>query len=57
MGDCLVLLKDSNLNRDPLIIFKVDHYLTEAKAPIVEYEIYEKNGGEPLDLKYVKMNK
>ena len=54
LGDCLVLLKDSNLNRDPLIIFKVDHYLKGAKASIIEYKIYEKNGGEPLDLNICK---
>lgn len=58
LGICLDKLKENySIIDDPVIIFKVDHFLNGTKAPIIEYEIYEKNGNGPLDLNLCKDEK
>ena len=54
LSDCINILKDNYSIIDSLILFKMDHYLDGAKAPIVEYEIYQKNGSGPLNLEICK---
>lgn len=54
LSDCINILKDNYSIIDSLILFKMDHYLDGVKAPIVEYEIYQKNGSGPLNLEICK---
>ena len=54
LSDCIDILKNNYSIIPPLIIFKMDHYLDGVKTPIVEYEIYQKNGSGPLNLTICK---
>ena len=54
LSDCINILKNNYSIIPPLILFKMDHYLDGVKTPIVEYEIYQKNGSGPLNLTVCK---
>jgi len=53
LGECENKIKKHyNINEDTkLIIFKIDYYREGSLVPIVEYEIYNSNTSEKLDLK------
>ena len=60
MGECENKLKEhyKNINiNDPLLIFKIDIFEDDSEYPIIEYEIYNSETKEKLDLIYCKDTK
>ena len=52
LGNCEDILKiNNNINlTEELIIFKIENYINGITIPIIEYEIYSKDGTKKLDL-------
>ena len=52
LGECEILIKEKNYisNAQPLIIFKIEEKLSGLISPLIEYEIYNSNNKNILDL-------
>ena len=53
LGKCEKILKQKNniLVNEPLIILKIEQYFKEIIIPLIQYEIFNPNNNEKLDLK------